>query len=58
MHEQLVQALEEKVLRLIGEYAQLQKDHAALLVRVAKLEERQQMAIARIDGLLQKVEGS
>lgn len=56
MGDELIQALEERVRRLIGAYRQLQADHASLQERVAQLEARQQLAVARIDGLLQKVQ--
>ena len=56
MRDVLIQALEERVRRLIASYRELQADHAALQVRCAQLEERQQQAINRIDALLQKVQ--
>jgi hypothetical protein len=56
MREELLVALEERVTRLIGEYQRLQADHAVLKEQVSQMAERQQLAVARIDALLQKVQ--
>ena len=56
MREELVLGLEERVGELLELYQRLQAEHEALRAQMNDLVARQQMAGAKIDALVQKVQ--